>query len=118
MTEYYRLGFNQKEGLLTQMDHPSVSYFHRKSMYSLDTEITEVSATDMHRIGEQAPVFSLLDLEGNQVNFTDYDGKTLVIHFATTWCPFCNTEAPHLEKLYQLYQDKEVEVMIIDIRGK
>ncbi|MEO1655046.1 MAG: TlpA disulfide reductase family protein, partial [Bacteroidota bacterium] len=43
-------------------------------------------------------------------------GKFVVLHIATTWCPYCNAEAPHLEKLYQSYQDKNVEVVIIDVK--
>ena len=43
-------------------------------------------------------------------------GKFLVLHFATTWCPFCNAEAPYLEKLHQDYGDKNVKVLIIDVK--
>jgi peroxiredoxin len=39
-----------------------------------------------------------------------------MIHFATTWCPFCNAEAPNLETLYQLYKDKGVQVFVIDVK--
>ena len=40
----------------------------------------------------------------------------MVIHFATTWCPFCNAEALHFEKLFQDYKDKNVKVLIIDVK--
>ncbi|MFO7826188.1 MAG: TlpA disulfide reductase family protein [Cyclobacterium sp.] len=46
----------------------------------------------------------------------DYKGKYVVIHIATTWCPFCNAEAPHLEQLNQDYEDKNVKVLIIDVK--
>jgi thiol-disulfide isomerase/thioredoxin len=39
-----------------------------------------------------------------------------VLHIATTWCPFCNAEAPHLEALYQDYKEKNVTVLIIDVK--
>jgi peroxiredoxin len=38
-----------------------------------------------------------------------------VIHFATTWCPFCSAEAPNLEQLYKDYKDKGVQVFIIEV---
>jgi peroxiredoxin len=66
--------------------------------------------------GTSAPEFSLPDLKGDQVTSEDYKGSYVVIHIATTWCPFCNAEAPHLEKLNQDYGDKNVEVLIIDVK--
>lgn len=66
--------------------------------------------------GQKAPAFSLSDLNGNQVNSESYKGSYLVIHIATTWCPFCNAEAPHLEQLNQDYKDKNVKVLIIDVK--
>lgn len=64
----------------------------------------------------QAPSFSLSDLEGNLVNSDSYKGSYLVIHIATTWCPFCNAEAPYLEQLNQDYKDQNVKVLIIDVK--
>ena len=40
----------------------------------------------------------------------------MVIHIATTWCPFCNAEAPYLEELHQEYFQKNVKVLIIDVK--
>ncbi|MBZ9728254.1 peroxiredoxin family protein [Salegentibacter sp. JZCK2] len=65
---------------------------------------------------KKAPEFSLKSLDAETISLRDYKGKILVVHIATTWCPFCNAEAPHLEKLYQDYKDKNVEVLIIDVK--
>lgn len=67
-------------------------------------------------LNKEAPDFSLQSLDNKTVSLKDYLGKTLVLHIATTWCPFCNAEAPHLEKLYQNYKDRNVEVLIIDVK--
>lgn len=64
----------------------------------------------------QAPSFKLADLEGNQFSSGDYKGSYLVIHIATTWCAFCNAEAPYLEQLNQDYKDQNVKVLIIDVK--
>ena len=56
------------------------------------------------------PSFSLEDYDGKIIDSESYKGKYLVIHIATTWCPFCNAEAPSLEQIYQDYKDKGVEV--------
>lgn len=62
------------------------------------------------------PSFELRDLEGNAVSSEVYRGKFLVVHIAATWCPFCNAEAPYLEKLYRDFKDRNVEVLIIDVK--
>lgn len=83
------------------------------------TSCTSSSAkidTSSPYLGVQVPDFTLADYEGNQVQLADYKGKYLLIHFATTWCPFCNAEAPNLENLYQKYVDRGVEVLIIDVK--
>ena len=60
--------------------------------------------------------FNLKSTEGKTVSLNDYKGKFVVIHIATTWCPYCNAEAPHLEEIYQEYKDKNVAVLIIDVK--
>jgi peroxiredoxin len=67
-------------------------------------------------IGQTAPSFELKSVDDKDYSMAQMKGKLIVIHFATTWCPFCNAEAPNLELLYQLYKDKGVQVMIIDVK--
>ena len=67
-------------------------------------------------LGQMAPPFTLNALDGKTYSLEHLKDKYLVIHFAATWCPFCNAEAPNLEQLYKDYQDKGVTVFIIDVR--
>jgi thiol-disulfide isomerase/thioredoxin len=62
------------------------------------------------------PSFELFDLNDQMVTNDDYKGSYLVLHIAATWCPFCNAEAPYLEQLSQDYADKNVKVLIIDVK--
>ena len=67
-------------------------------------------------IGEEAPPFSLVGIDGKTYSLEDQRGNYVVIHIAATWCPFCNAEAPNLEKLHKKYKDKGVKVFIIDVK--
>lgn len=82
----------------------------------LTTKIHEKVSSNQYNLGEKAPNFTLQDLEGTTRSLSNLKGKFVVIHFATTWCPFCNAEAPYLEQIYQDYQDQGVEVFIIDVK--
>jgi thiol-disulfide isomerase/thioredoxin len=53
----------------------------------------------LHRRGEQAPNFTLPTLEGRNISLGDFQGKTVLITFWSTWCPPCLAEADLLEKL-------------------
>jgi peroxiredoxin len=63
-----------------------------------------------------APDFTLKTLDDISLALSDFKDKIVVLHIATTWCPFCNAEAPHLEKLYQDYKEKNVTVLLIDVK--
>ncbi|MBI1767358.1 MAG: TlpA family protein disulfide reductase [Bacteroidetes bacterium] len=72
--------------------------------------------SDQPMIGQVAPSFTLKGLDGKTYSLEQFRGKYVVIHLAATWCPFCNAEAPHLEQLYKDYQQKGVQVFIIDVK--
>jgi len=68
-----------------------------------------------YRIGEEAPSFSLKAVDGKSVSSADLRGHYTVVSFMTTWCPFCNASAPHLQKIFEAYRDRGVGVLIVDI---
>jgi len=51
-------------------------------------------------IGTRAPDFTLKTPQGQRVALSQYHGKVVLLEFFATWCPHCNAEAPHLQKLY------------------
>jgi peroxiredoxin len=71
---------------------------------------------DQHLIGSVAPSFSLKAMDGKTYSLEQMRGKYVVLHFAATWCPFCNAEAPNIEALYKSYRDKGVQVFIVDVK--
>lgn len=78
--------------------------------------VTLIAQDKQPLIGESAPDFKLKDLNGDLYSLKQFRGKYVVLHFATTWCPFCNAEAPHLQQLNEQYGDHNVQVLIIDVK--
>ncbi len=74
------------------------------------------SANADPEVTASAPDFTLPDLYGEEVSSESLKGNFLVIHIATTWCPYCNAEAPYLEKIAKEYRKRNVKVLIIDVR--
>lgn len=67
-------------------------------------------------IGEEAPGFTLTAIDGRTYSLDAFKGKYVVLHIATTWCPFCNAEAPYLEQLNKDFRDRNVQVLLIDVK--
>ncbi len=65
-----------------------------------------------------APDFSLKSLDGQPIALSQLRGQFVVIHFAATWCPFCNAELPNLIALDKTYKDKGVQVLIVDVKER
>jgi len=67
------------------------------------------------RNGEEAPDFTLEDLQGNPVKLSGARGKTatVVVFYRGYWCPFC---ARQLADLRSLIKDKEqVQLLAISV---
>lgn len=59
-----------------------------------------------------APEFVAKDLQGNDVSFTEFRGKTVVLNFWATWCPPCVTEWPQVHQLGERLKDRDDVVIV------
>lgn len=57
--------------------------------------------------------FTLPDMDGEPYLVESQSDKPKIIHFWTSWCPYCSEEAPYLKELYDDYKD-EVEFISIN----
>ena len=55
----------------------------------------------------EAPDFTVLDYDGNEVKLSDYKGKPVVLNFWATWCFYCKEEMPDFNTAYEKYPDVE-----------
>lgn len=60
-----------------------------------------------------APPFALRNLDGTTTRSSDFEGKTILLHFWATWCGVCRTEIPTLKAVHEGLDDDEVFVSIV-----
>jgi len=61
--------------------------------------------------GNDAPDFSITDLQGNKLSLEDLKGNVIVINFWATWCPPCRQEIPGFLELYDKYKDQGLVII-------
>lgn len=71
----------------------------------------------MLAVGDSAPDFELIDLEGNKHRLSDYRGEGVFLNFWGTWCEPCKREMPYMENQSQEFEDKGVNIVAINIKG-
>lgn len=57
--------------------------------------------------------FTLTDQYGNTHTLSDYKGKTVFLNFWATWCGPCRAEMPAIQKIFESYQAKGDDSVVI-----
>lgn len=83
--------------------------------YSLYSNLTKDNKLKV-AVGDTAPDFALVDMQGNKHRLSDYRGQGIFLNFWGTWCPPCKKEMPYINNQYQQYKDKGVQLMSVDIQ--
>jgi len=67
-------------------------------------------------VGHLAPDFTLRALTGEAVRLSAFRGqKAVLINFWATWCAPCRLEMPTMEKAYQRYKGKGLEILAVNV---
>lgn len=65
-------------------------------------------------VGDKAPDFELVDLDGTVHRLSDYKGEGVFLNFWGTWCPPCKKEMPYIEDQHKAFSDRGVHVLSVN----
>lgn len=66
-------------------------------------------------VGDEAPDFTLVDLNGEEHRLSDYKGQGVFLNFWGTWCKPCAKEMPAMDRQYEVYKDQGVQILAVNI---
>jgi peroxiredoxin len=69
---------------------------------------------NLPQVGDPAPDFELLDMNGETVRLSDYLGRPVILNFWATWCAPCRLEMPELQRAQAEFGDEGPVVLTIN----
>lgn len=76
----------------------------------------EVNRIGNIAVGELAPDFSTLDIDGRRVALSDFqDRNVIVLEFWTTWCSSCDESLENFQLLNFGFRDRSIEFLSMNV---
>lgn len=69
---------------------------------------------NLPQVGDPAPDFTLVDLDGNRVTMSELRGRPVILNFWATWCGPCRVEMPDLAALQAEHVDDDLLVLAVN----
>jgi peroxiredoxin len=66
-------------------------------------------------IGAVAPDFTLKTLDGSTVSLSQFRGKVVFLNFWASWCPPCRAEMPSMERLHEVFADRGLVMLAVNV---
>lgn len=85
-------------------------------IYVLFTNLSDIKKSgEALSVGDEAPDFQLINLDGATVKLSDYRGQGVFLNFWATYCPPCKKEMPFMQNQYERFKEKGVTILAVDV---
>jgi peroxiredoxin len=87
-------------------------------IFASPTEGLQVGAVapDLSGMDDAGNPVQLVDLSGDPIRLSDLRGKAVWINFWASWCPPCQQETPILREVSDLYRDRGLTLVAIEVQ--
>lgn len=75
----------------------------------------QITAIRKTTVGNIAPDFTALDINGNSISLSDFNGKYVLLEFWATWCRSCKRITPEIVSLYGKYEGPNFQIIGVTI---
>jgi len=81
---------------------------------TLATQSAQGAEGETEPAQQEAPDFTVYDIDGNPHKLSDFRGKPVVLNFWATWCGYCKMEMPDFDAKYQEYGD-QIHFLMVNV---
>jgi peroxiredoxin len=68
--------------------------------------------------GEPAPALRLPLIDGDTADLSAYRGRVVLVNIWATWCPPCITELPSMQRTYEAFADRGLEILAVAVDAR
>ena len=115
-TEWRKLAYKRVDtnvhSVTTQVSHFTTFAILGTKKPASSTTPTPTQGT---QVGNLAPDFQLLNLDGKPVSLSDLQGKPVILNFWATWCRPCVSEMPYIQEIYEEWSGKGLMLLTINL---
>lgn len=98
-------------GMLIPASRREISAFMARLMAGSPKTLSE---SKQSQIPESAYQWQLTSLDGKNVGFSEFKGKTIFLNIWATWCPPCIAEMPDIQDLYNNFGNQAAFLLVTD----
>jgi peroxiredoxin len=66
------------------------------------------------KIGDSAPDFTLMSLDGDEINLSAYRGLPVILRFFLTDCKYCRADTPVFNTYFTRYRSQGLQIFYLD----
>ena len=85
------------------------AYCHRTNLVSNDGKEEKM-------VVYEGKDWTLIDLSGQTITLSEFQGHPTLLVFWATWCPYCKKLLPGIEELHEKYHTKGLRVLGVNIK--
>lgn len=65
------------------------------------------------KIGDRAPAFTIVDLEGQAITSKNWQGSPVILRFWDTECKYCRADSPIINSYFDTYRQQGLKVLYV-----
>ncbi len=69
-------------------------------------------------VGAPAPPFEAVKVDGERVTLETYRNQVVLLNVWATWCPPCRYEMPSMQRLYDIFEGQDFEIVAVSVDGR